>query len=393
MSRALRAAWSRRGVLLTLGAMTLVVVAGAVSTLGFARAAGTSSWLMSPLLLLGAVAIPSIGRELALARREEIGLTRLRGIRGSRLWLALLVEPLVVIALGTALGLALGWLVLRVAGERWLGGEVGEVGGVGEVGELGLGRPAVLAALAIAAGSLVIVLAVSRELVVEPLSVQVGGRHRPRRATTLALFGSVLVLVGAAVAAYRAGQVTAAPDALVLIGPALLGLAAGQVAVWLVRLLARGAVSSDSGGFAGFLASRRLSRADDLVTPMRLLVAAAVVGVLATTGAGAVDEWAGEQSRIDAGGASVVPLDGAAVQALAISERLDPDGTSLMAAVSVPDVERPDERRAYLDTARSSSRAETSSRSPLTGEVLGSPVACGVNSGTRADARAAGVSS
>ena len=120
MTRSLRGAWSRRGALLTLLAMTAVVVGGAVAVLGFAEAAGTSRWLMSPLLLLGAVAIPSIGRELAVSRREEIGLARLRGIRGPRLGAVLLGEPLVTIALGTVLGLVLGWLVARTAGAAWL---------------------------------------------------------------------------------------------------------------------------------------------------------------------------------------------------------------------------------------------------------------------------------
>ena len=64
MTRSLRGAWSRRGALLTLLAMTTVVVGGAVGVLSFAEAAGTSRWLMSPLLLLGAVAVPSIGGEL-----------------------------------------------------------------------------------------------------------------------------------------------------------------------------------------------------------------------------------------------------------------------------------------------------------------------------------------
>ena len=86
MSRVLRGAWSRRGALTTLVLMTLVVVGGAVTVLQFALAADTSPALAAPLLLLGAVAVPSIGAELAVARREEIGLARLRGIHGARLW-------------------------------------------------------------------------------------------------------------------------------------------------------------------------------------------------------------------------------------------------------------------------------------------------------------------
>ena len=74
----------------------------------------------------------------------------------------------------------------------------------------------------------------------EPLSVQVSTRRRPRRATTLAVFLSVLVLVGAGVAAYRSRAAAGRARPLVLLGPALVGLALGQVAIWVIRIAARG---------------------------------------------------------------------------------------------------------------------------------------------------------
>lgn len=343
MTRSLRGAWSRRGALLTLLAMTTTVVGGAVGVLSFAEAAGTSRSLMSPLLLLGAVAIPSIGGELATVRREEIALARLRGIRGLRLGGLLLVEPLVTIVLGTALGFGLGWLVARVAGGAWLDADAPQ-----------LGSTAAYVALATAAGSLVIVLLASWATVGEPLSTQVATRTRPRRATTAVLFASVLVIVGAGVAAYRSDTVPdAESDVLVLLGPALVGLALGQIAIWVLRLLARGATGATSrSGLPGFLATRRLSRADDLVTPMRLLVAAAVVGVLALTGASSVTEWVDGEARIAAGGPVAVPVENGAVQAMALTRDLDPGGEHLMAVAVVPNEARLAERRAHVDAAR-----------------------------------------
>ncbi|MCW2834391.1 MAG: FtsX-like permease family protein [Nocardioides sp.] len=343
MTRSLRGAWSRRGALLTLLAMTTVVVGGAVGVLGFAEAAKTSTWLLSPLLLVGAVAIPSIGRELAAARRAEIGLARLRGIRGLRLGSVLLLEPLATILVGTALGLGLGWLVARTTGGAWL-----------DAGTHELGATAVYVALGTAAGSLAIVLLSSWATVGEPLSTQVAMRTRPRRATTLVVFASVLVIVGAVVAAYasKAG-VDGQPDALVLIGPALVGLALGQVAAWVLRVLARGATGASArSGLSGFMATRRLSRADDLVTPMRLLVAAAVVGVIALSGASSVTEWIDGEARIAAGGAMAVPVENGAVQAMALTRVLDPEGEHLMAIAVVPNEQRLGERRAYVDAAR-----------------------------------------
>ena len=168
------------------------------------------------------------------------------------------------------------------------------------------------------------------------------------------LFASVLVIVGAGVAAYRSGTVPdAESDVLVLLGPALVGLALGQIAIWLLRLVARGATGATSrSGLAGFLATRRLSRADDLVTPMRLLVAAAVVGVLALTGASSVTEWVDEEARIAAGGPVAVPVENGAVQAMALTRDLDPEGEHLMAVAVVPNETRLAERRAYVDAAR-----------------------------------------
>ncbi len=126
--------------------MTVVVVGGAVTVLQFAEAAGTSRWLTAPLLLLGAVAVPSIGAELAVARREEIGLARLRGIHGIRLWRFLLVEPLLAIVLGTLLGLGVGAIGTVLTTRTWL-----------DAAAPALQQPALVTAAVIAGAALVIV--------------------------------------------------------------------------------------------------------------------------------------------------------------------------------------------------------------------------------------------
>ena len=121
MTRLVRGAWSRRGALTTLVLMTAVVVGGAVGVLGFAEAAGTSRLLAAPLLLLGAVAVPSIGAELAAARREEIGLARLRGIHGARLGASCSSSRSAPSCVGTALGVGLGGRVTIASTALWLG--------------------------------------------------------------------------------------------------------------------------------------------------------------------------------------------------------------------------------------------------------------------------------
>jgi hypothetical protein len=322
--------------------MTAVVVGGAVMVLQFAQAAGLSRWLAAPLLLLGAVAVPSIGAELAVARREEIGLARLRGIHGVRLWRFLLFEPLLAIVLGTGVGLAVGALGTVLVTGTWLD-DAAEP----------LGRTAVLTAAGIAGVGLVIVGLAAAAALREPLAVQVASRRRPRRATTLAIFLSVLVFVGAGVAAYRSRGSDGEPDLVVLLGPALVGLALGQLAIWLIRIAARGLTpTTEKRGLGAFLAARRLARADDLVTPVRLVVAAAVVGALALSGAVSVGGWTEEQAAVEVPGARTIKTDAGAMGAVELTERIDPDGTHLIATALVRNEERVGERRGYVDADR-----------------------------------------
>ncbi|MFC7358689.1 ABC transporter permease [Nocardioides astragali] len=342
MSRVLRGIWSRRGALTTLVLMAVVVVGGAVTVLQFAEAADTSRWLTAPLLLLGAVAVPSIGAELAVARREEIGLARLRGIHGIRLWRFLLVEPLLAIVVGTLLGLVVGAVGTATATRTWL-----------DDAAPALEQPALVVAAGIAGAGLLIVGLSAAAALREPLAVQVSTRRRPRRATTLTIFLSVLLLVSAGVAAYRSRAAAGDPDLVVLLGPALVGLALGQVAIWVIRIAARGLTpTTEKRGLGAFLAARRLARADDLVTPIRLVVAAAVVGALALSGAVSVSGWTREQAAVEVPGARVISTDVGALGAVELTERIDPEGTHLVATAIVRNETRLAERRAYVDAAR-----------------------------------------
>lgn len=343
MSRALRGAWSRRGALGTLVLMTVVVVGGTVTVLQFAEAAGTSRWLTAPLLLIGAVAVPSLGTELAVARREEIGLARLRGIHGLRLWAFLLLEPFVSLVLGLGLGLAAGAAATVLTTRTWL-----------DAAAPALGRPGVLAALGVAAVGFGIVALSAGAALREPLAAQVASRRRPGRATTLAVFLGVLVIFGAGVAAYRSSQNAGEPDVLVLLGPALVGLALGQVAIWVVRLAARGLTpATERRGVGAFLAARRLARADDLVSPIRLVVAAGIVGSLALSGALAVDTWTAEQAAVEVPGTRTIDATSlGALGAAELTATVDPGAEHLLAAAIVPNQDRLAERRAYVDAPR-----------------------------------------
>lgn len=248
-------------------------------------------------------------------------------------------------AAGTYTALAAGALVTVVTTTVWL-----------DQAAAPLGRTALLSAAAIAVVGLLVVALGARATLREPLGGQVVARRRPRRATTTAVFLGLLVIVGAVVATYRGRRPGSEADFVVLLGPALVGLALGQVATWLVRLTARGSTRLNrDGGLGAFLASRRLARADDLVAPVRLVVAAGVVGALALTGSASVERWSDGQARIEAAGPRVLAAPAGELGgfgAWQLTHTLDPGGTHLMAITVVPNEERLAERRGYVDAAR-----------------------------------------
>lgn len=361
MSRTLRGVWSRRGTLLPLLLLTVVVVAGAVTVLGFADAAGTSALLVVPLLLLGLVAVPATGRELASARRPEIAISRLRGVEGLALYRVLAAEPLLVLVVGGILGIVVGAAGSALAARLWVNADAALPG-----------VSAVLAGAAIVVVALLAVLSGMASALREPLNEQISLAARPRSASTAAIFASILVIVGAAVAVYRSSVAGPDPDLVVLAGPALVGLAVGQVVVWLVRLLARAAVGRTArGGLGGFLAVRRLARVADAAAAVRVLVAASVVAALAVTGATQVDDWTDDTARLRAGAPVRVDLDVDAGGALALTQDLDPDGRWLMAAVLVPGEGSVPARRAFVDTTR---------YDRVVGDFFGGTAAAGVTS-------------
>ena len=341
MNRTFRGVWAHRGTLLPLLLVTATVVAGTVAVLALGEAIGSSSAVVVPLLLLGLVAVPDTGRQLAAVRRREIAIGRLRGVTGRRLWAVLALEPLLVLVAGALVGLALGAGTALVVAHVWFGEPAVITSSVG---------PPVSV---IVAGGLVAVLAGMGGRLHEPLGEQIRTAERPRPASTATLFLNVLVLVAAVVATYRATAVSVDdPGWVVLAGPALVGLAVGQAALWLVRPGAAVAVRHTRGGrLASFLAARQL-RAAHVADPVRLLVAAAVLGAVSLTGALEVDEWTEDTARMRAAAPYQVVVDGEVTDALALAADLDPAGRWLMAAAFVPGEGSVPARRAFVDTAR-----------------------------------------
>lgn len=341
MSRTLRGLWARRGIQWPVFGIAVVVAAGTVTALSFSRQAHTTPWLVLPLLLIGVVALPAGGREIALARRAEIGVARLRGMHGGRLLGMLTLEPLLVLLAGTVVGFAVGWLISAYLGRLWLGRATWT-----------LDATALAASVGIVVVGLLAVLAGLWESLHEPLAEQVSVAARPRAPSAAVSFVSVLVLVAAGVAVYRAttGH-TQRPDLVVLAGPALVGLAAGQLAVWALRGVARlSARRTTKSRLAAFLAVRELARSTHSAATVRLLVAGGVVATLALSGSASVSTWSDQTARLELGAPQQFGYPGNPVQALALTHRLDPAGSWLMAAVLVPGEAHT--RRAYVDSRR-----------------------------------------
>ena len=144
------------------------------------------------VLSLILVALVLLSRLLAAAmglRRGELALASLRGYGRRQLWFLGMLEPLMILAVATPLGVGLGYLAARVLARQWL--------------VPGLPVPFVLASgVAVVAVVLVTALVaalVVRDAVNEPLSAQIAGVRRPTRASR------ALVIVRLALVAAAAG--------------------------------------------------------------------------------------------------------------------------------------------------------------------------------------------
>ena len=328
MTRTLRGAWTRRRALAPLGVLATALVASLTAALAHARAAGDVA-LVGPLVLLGAVVLSAPARAVAADRRDELALGRLRGRGGPALVAQLLAEPVLALVLGGLVGLGAGLALAPQAGALSV---------------------AVLVVV-VAAGALAVAVTLAARLR-EPLAEQVVPTARPRASSTAATFAGLVVLAAAGYAVFAAHQRPAGPRWLLDLAPALVGLAAGQALVWVLRGLARLAVPrSGASAPAVFLAVRRLARRAGTLTPLGLVVAAAVVATVGATAAHTTRDWVDQTARLRAGAAVQVRLHGTgAAQALVLTHRLDPQGRWLMAAVVLPPQGRG--RSVLVDSAR-----------------------------------------
>lgn len=275
------------------------------------------------------VALAMILRLLSAAadlRVPELALAGLRGAGRRRTWLLGLAEPALILAIGTPLGLAVGYFATRGLVARWLRPDLSV-----ELSALSLAAAAVVA-LAIAGAAVLAVADALRETLGDRLS----GVRRPRPGSRTAVTVE-LVVVTAAIALPLAqlgvsdsGQ---GLDASTLLLPVVLAVAAGLLVTRAATLLTGAYARRRSGGsLSWFVAVRALSRRGQGTLVMLPVTSAIAVAVFAVGVSGAAADWRGSVSATRTPAPVVYSSPLLLDDTLALTRRLDPEGRWLMAA-------------------------------------------------------------
>jgi putative ABC transport system permease protein len=289
----------------------------------------TRSTVEPAVLSLILVALVLLSRLLSAAmtlRRGELALASLRGYNRRQLWFLGMLEPLLVLALATPLGVVLGYVAARVLARRWL------------VPDLPV--PFILASALAVVGvvlvTAVVAAVVVRDAVNEPLSSRIAGVRRPTKAGRL-----VVVLRLALVASAVAALVTAAsrshpdkPDATDLALPILLAVASGL----LVGLLVLGVAglwvrwSARRRALSSYVAARTVRRRREGTMVILPVTAALTVAVFAVGVSLAASTWRASAAATQVGAPMSFGTELSLSRAVGLTHEIDPQGRWLMAA-------------------------------------------------------------
>jgi putative ABC transport system permease protein len=287
--------------------------------------ADTATFVGLQVVVFGWVVLFGLVAVSVAARDAELALAKLRGLRGARLAVHALTEPVCLVLVSVPLGLLGAWAAVGVLARRVLlpGTPVIVPPGVWSV--IGASAGGCVLACVLAAGRSV------RMPVADQLrrqSPQPGAAGPIATAVLLTLAGVGLVLVHT----LGRGAQAALPA---LLTPVVVGLAAGLIVGWAVQIVMRvGVARTRRWSLAPYLAVRQLARQASLThTTALVTVATAVSGFAA--GAYVVTATQREaQARLDVGADRVAHV--ARVRTadlLAASREADPQGRWAMAAV------------------------------------------------------------
>lgn len=338
MSRTLRAvrAAPARVSCLTIGCA--VAVAGATCLAAFP--AGGDGRPGTVGAAIGVVAVACLATAAIVvsgvrAQADDIMLATVRGMGRGRIWRWLVAEPLIVIAIATIAGFALGVgtvLILVATGRDAPDAPILMVAAAAGVG-LGCASTA-----AVCCGAV--------------------GRPAPSRhgRTPVWLAASeCLTLVAAGWLLSRAATAGAREDEqLIALTPQAVALAAVVASRWLARGV--GAIgmlmSSRTNNVGRYLAVRRLRRTGVLGATFACVAGAIVIAVFGASVQHAETQWRDEMSLIATGGVTAYESDLSAAATLLATRAADPDGEWLMTVEgSSHDVEA-DHYRGFADLTR-----------------------------------------
>jgi hypothetical protein len=315
---------------------------------------GVSRSTVEPAVLsLVLVALVLLSRLLAAAmilRRGELALASLRGYGRRQLWFLGMLEPLVVLAVATPLGVAVGYATARLLARRWL------VPGLPVPFTAASG----FAALGVVVVTGVVAAIVVRDAVSEPLSSQIAGVRRPTRAGR-----ALVVLRLALVALAAAALITAAsrshpkrPDATDLFLPILLAVASGLLVGLLVLGVAGAWVrwSRRRRAISSYVASRTVRRRREGTMVILPVTAALTVAVFAAGVSLAASTWRASAAATQVGAPLSFSTKLSLPRAVGLTRELDPQGRWLMAAAedipNADEVESVPQPRVVVDTTR-----------------------------------------
>jgi putative ABC transport system permease protein len=289
----------------------------------------TRSTVEPAVLSLILVALVLLSRLLAAAmtlRRGELALASLRGYGRRQLWFLGMLEPLLLLAVATPLGVVGGYLSSRLLARRWLVPDLP----VPFVLASGLAVIGVVVVTGIVAAVVV------RDAVSEPLSAQIAGVRRPTKSGR-----AVIVMRLALIALAAAALVTAAsrnepqnPDATDLALPILLAIASGLLVGLLVLAISGVWVrwSARRRALSSYVASRTVRRRREGTMVILPVTAALTVAVFAIGVSLAASTWRSSAAATQVGAPLSYTTDLSLTRAVGLTQEIDPRGRWLMAA-------------------------------------------------------------
>ncbi len=276
-------------------------------------------------------------------RRPELALASLRGYSRRQMWLLGLMEPALMLAIATPIGIVVGFLGAQALARKWL------VAGL----PMPLSLSSLLATLAVVVITFVVAAFVVRDAVNEPLSAQIAGVRRPGRSGRWAALLQIVLIalaVAALVATIASGR-KSSPDATDLALPILLAAAAGLITTFAAQAAARrwATWTGKRRGVFAYLASRTISRRREGTLVILPLTAALAISVFAAGVYTAAADWRGSYAATIVGAERSYSTELTMDQAVATTHQIDPKGRWLMAVGAEYTT---DGERVIMDTPR-----------------------------------------